>query len=538
MIMPTEQSTLLKTARSIIATEGNGDERAARLAYLFQAAEELHEAVRYWIQAGCFEKELHHNDRAYEYFKNAQDLIRKLGDSADIGKLLVLIKAWGDLALDENDLPTFISLCEDSQQYGESRGDQRLIGLAKSGYGWSSHIQGNSEVAEGFLLQAIEIFQEINDPIDLMDAYTRLGIHYLVNQDFLKAKTIFDKMPKMAILHQNSELMANYKKYAAYIVYVYCTVGKLNIARAIINEAKSLLVSSKEIGTVIRTRIAETIVEYYFGNFDAVRQNTKEILPQMYSKNQGWWEYSLQIIDAQAALENGNLNDCWKISDAICMLNTPIADSEWGTRYSNYLRGEIFLHLGDFQKARAYYARNQEFINDPFISMLTQFGLARLTMKREKSRDRGNMMREVQRNASVRGFENIVQMASIELLYLELEGMESNSLSKEFLRETELLKTSEYPQIRTANLELLGRGYLKTGNEEKGKEYLQRALRAANEGHFFWNQISILAGLAQNGRRNSSQDKELRRLIEKEQITCEIPELASALERFKNSWKV
>lgn len=536
-IDPMEKRLLhLKAAEMITESEGNGDPQAAHLAWHFQEAGQYSEALKYWIAAGTFEKEKLSRNEAYKFYQNAVTLVKRLGNKAGSDEIYRLVNDWGDLALQTDDLATFANLNSICLRAGETRNDLRLIGFGKSGLGWVAHSRGYIDLAENFLIQAIDIFKMIDDKISLMDAYFRLGTIYFVQQNYIKVIAQYNEVLKIALTMQSSKAMSFYKKAAAFLAFANCITGHLDNARFIIDQGAIISQSLGEENYSIQLRAAEAISHYYAGDLKVAQEKIEAVLPMVFSFKLDWWATTLLTTLGQAAMEEGNLTICWKAGETITGIKSLMINSGWGQCYRRYLRGELLLNLGDLENAEENYRSNLENPPDKFLYWISKLGVAKVEMQQRKFKSCKQILDTLIRDTTDNGFELISQGIKAEMIRLTLIQRDSQTFVRAFNHYGPSIKQSEYKGIKILAAVLEGQGFLLQGKNRDAKTQLTHAMEAAREDNYFWIQLDALRSLIEAGENPEENRKEARRIIKKAEFNCEISELKNGLEKLKKQW--
>ena len=534
---PMEQRRLhLKAVQAIIDCEGNGQDQAAQLADHLSCAGEYPSALKYWIRAGFIEKGRLHKDRAYEYFQNAFDLIQELGSSADPEDIYRLTNEWGDLALQVEDIDTFTNLNSACLRAGEKLQNRKLIGVGKSGIGWVAHVRGYFDIAEKFLAQAILIFEQEKDQVDLLDAHFRLGTIYFSRQDFTEVIRQYDRVRELALGFDDLNGMFFIKKASAFLIYAYCIAGKLDVAQKLADEGMTIANTLGELNYAAQLKASEAIIRYYSGDLIGAKERVDEILPDLYAMHLDWWVFALLTTSGQVSLEMGDLTSCARIGDLIASFDSTALTAGWGKCFQRYLWGEMLLNLGCLEDAGALFKENIEEQKEKFIELISRLGMAKVEIQQGELKKSKKELKSILDIAENRGFLAIAEGAKLELLHTALEQGNERQLQIEWKKYSAELEQSQLKGLRTAYFILEGHRLIRARKPEKAKAELMAAHNIAVSHSFVWKNLAALEGLVTLKDKVVEHQKTGRKLLEKLKFECEVPELKKPLENIISQW--
>lgn len=536
-ISPVEKRMLhIRAAEVISQTEGTGGSQAARLAFHYESAGELEEALSWWISAGNFEKGRLHKDSAYAAYQNASNLAQRLGGGVGFEEIYRLVNEWGDLALQQDDLITFANLSSYCLRTGEIRNDPRLIACGKSGMGWIAHTRGYFDIAVDFLEKAIDVFQELDEKSDLLDAYFRLGTIHFARQDFLEVIRHYEKVLELATIFQNSEAMIFYQKASPFLIYAYCVAGKLSVAQKIANEGRAISLTLGESNYKRQLDTAEMLIRYYKGYLDEILADYDSLFAEIHKAHLDWWCFALLSTVGQASTERGDLTECWRITESILKLDSIMVPQEWGAKFARYLKGELAYQLGDLKAAEAWHRENLRTKPDVFIEWLTREGLAKINIQLGEYIESRSTLEWIIQDAAAHGFELVVQGAELELLKLGLIQDDPKMIQRDFKKFSVKLENSEFDGIRINMKALEGKRLIQSGRRADGAKVLQELLEDAIASQYHWVRLSILDTLIKEGIEPEAYLKLGRKMLEQAEFKCEVADLEKPLRDFKEAW--
>jgi DNA-binding SARP family transcriptional activator len=536
-IPPAEQSSLhIRAAEVISQAEGTGNEQAARLAFHYESAGELQEALSWWTSAGTFEKGQLHKESAYAAFQNASYLAQRLGSKVSSEKIYRLVNEWGDLALQQDDLITFANLSSYCLRTGEIRNDPKLIAVGKSGMGWIAHTRGYFDIAVDFLEKAIDVFQKLDSKNDLLDAYFRLGTIHFARQDFLEVIRQYEKVLELATFFQNTDAMLFYQKASPFLIYAYCVTGKLSIAQKIANEGRVISLSLGESNYKKQLDTAEMLIRYYTGDLNEFLAQYGSLFAEIRKAHLDWWCFALLTTAGQASTERGALTECWRIAESMMKLDSIMVPQEWGVKFARYLKGEIAYQLGDLKSAEAWHRENLRTKPDAFIEWLTREGLTKINIKNGEFTESRSTLEWIIKEAAAHGFELVVQGAELELLKLVLAQNDPKVIQRDFKKYGGQLHESEFDGIRINMEALEGMRLIQSGRRVDGVNILMELLEDAMASQYFWVRLSILDTLIKEGIEPEANLKRGRKMLEQAEFKLEVTDLEKPLREFKETW--
>ncbi len=528
----------LKAAQAIVDCEGNGQDQASQLACHLSSAGEYPRAVKYWIRAGFIEKGRLHKDKAYEYFQNAFDLIQELGSTADPKDIYQLTNEWGDLALQMEDIETFTNLNSACLRAGEKLQNRKLIGVGKSGIGWVAHVRGYFDIAEKFLAQAILIFEQEKDQVDLLDAHFRLGTIYFSRQDFTEVIRQYDRVRELTLGFDDLNGMLFIKKASAFLIYAYCIAGRLDVAQKLADEGMTIANTLGELNYTAQLKASEAIIRYYSGDLVGAKERVDEILPDLYAMNLDWWVFALLTTAGQVSLETGDLTSCARIGDLIASFDSKALTAGWGKCFQRYLWGEILLNLGCLDDAGALFKENIDEQKEKFIELISRLGMAKVEIQQGGLKKSKKELESILENAENRGFLAIAQGIKLELLHNAIEQGNERQLQAEWKKYSAELAHSQLKGVKTFYSVLEGRRLIRARKLDNAKAELLAAHNNSVDHSFVWKNLMALEGLITLGYNTVECKKKGRKLLEKIKFECEVPELKKPLEDIINQWPI
>lgn len=485
----------LAAVKAIQEYKGDSPELASIFAYHFEQAGEMVKAFEAWCAAGRFARSRFSRDDTYAAYQRARDLLPLLPTGESSTLLHQLLAEWGDYAYDLNDVFTCEMLYKTGLEFAEASQDALLIGMALNGLGRVAEMRGEFDDGIELHCRALFFYSKSNAKGEKLEAYARLGILYVLKDDYLRAKETFltglnfdkdysDKLAIDAVVNLQTQLSM-----------LYSLMGWPAQAETMANQAvnDSQLVSRQSAKVEAYTVLA--MAQYYAGKYKKSIQNAAHVYKLAVQLNLEWWTPMLDLICARDYLIMGQLDESWfHVHRSFEIQSQDLSPNL--VSLGNAVKGDIFRLLGALSSAEEQYRLGSQASKTGFQSLENYYLLGLTQCQKGQVAEGVKIMGEVIEKTEQQGLGSISLIARILQSAYSITEMHEN----QFLEETR-------PIIRLLKERGFGSGWLNAeqiaGNLALQRGDATRAIKILREGAEFagnvdnrWNELWALSSLA------------------------------------------
>ena len=466
------------------------------MAWHYEAAGDFPNALQCWLSAAKQALNLRARADTFSAFRSALALCLKMGNNCPGELFLDLINNWTDYAFDIDDEVVCEELFSICLQEGESRKDERMVGLAYSGLAWVQAVRGNLSRA----LESIELALNLLAGKDHTREYyararLRRGIIYNRYGDFVQAIVDFEWAQASLQAFSDEKTQQFFKNLDSNLIFAYCQIGEIQKARVLAD--KSLQHSQAVIDrtTLTQVEVAMVFVHYASGEFlDAINlaNSIEDLLVKLNIK---WWYVLLKTIMAQTYFELGEVAACRKILSELEERSQDEPNYRFALAYIHYLQGELYRELGDTKNALSYYQKGLQQQGSQYILLLDRLGISLVHFaegKVDQCRIEIDAEIEDAQSKKFRLLENKFRAIRLQLFQEKIDDKEFGAETDEieqiirFLGQKALIPNLTF---------IKGICCLQRGNISEGLVRMEDALREAQEMNLFWLEIASLDNL-------------------------------------------
>jgi len=252
--------------------------QAAVLANHFESAGKLVEAIKYWLQAGQWARQLLSTAEAQQLFSHAEQLISQANANLTDELIHDLYAEWTEMAYETHDVKAIQEQNHNLLTIGRDRKSPLLIGTALDGL--SDACLAKNQFAEGlsFTNKAIKYLDQANNVFEKMDAHIHRGVFLYMLGRFHEAIQPFELALKLGDDANNPGIqraMANghYQLALTYTLSGWPEAGLKNAARSL---ELANNIGHPHIATTAYT--ASSLARYFMSDYQKARHDNTQAL--------------------------------------------------------------------------------------------------------------------------------------------------------------------------------------------------------------------------------------------------------------------
>ena len=352
---PARKRTLhLKAARALLKHRGEKTELAAEIAHHFEVANELDQALKYWLMAA----EIAHSNAAhastYEAYDHAIHLISTQPYQFSTELIHQLVSDYSSFLLEQDDIPTGEKVYQTCLELGEKRNDQLLLGTGLSGLGVIAGRKYEFENCRQLFHMAVLNLKEAGHPGELIEAYSRIGILSFMADEYIGAKQALELGLEVQNDKTDAHSMDAWINLSTRLCIILCFMGYPKRALELAQEMTEVSRGVPRNSAVVQAITTLALAQYYCGNFQEAINSAISVRPMAERQNIHFWQSLLDIVLGRCHLMLGNPDKSWfYINDAI--------DREqidpFGKLYdqARLSKGDLYRLSGDYKNAVLWY---------------------------------------------------------------------------------------------------------------------------------------------------------------------------------------
>jgi DNA-binding SARP family transcriptional activator len=485
----------LAAVKALLEVKGNVPDMASIYAYHYEQAGEMTSAFSSWCVAGKYARRCFSRDDTYTAYQRAMDLLPSLPANDFSPNFRQLLVEWGDYAYDLNDDLTCEKLYSAGLDYGESRQDALIIGMALSGMGRVAEMRNDIEKGIDYLDRALFFFTQTETCAEKLEAYARLGLLQELKIDFKSAKETLLKGLEIGIDFKYPRSVDAGVNLQTQLSMAYCLMGwpfkAEEVALQVFNESHLISRPSAKVqgGAVL------AMAQYYSGKYKKSLENAMSVYKLANQLNLEWWASLLDLVIARDHLVMGHLDESWfYASHAIDIKNKELLHTL--VSHSVAIKGDIYRILGDFEVAEEQYRLGCQQPLVDFQSLENRFSLGVTLCQKSDISNGLAVIQEALVFSEQKGFELITLAARI---MLEIYSMKEGDVNR-FQERTEptlaLMKDRGFGS-NLLNVELVkGNILTQKGNPLEAKQIYSQVVDSARKINHQWYELWAYCALA------------------------------------------
>ncbi|PKN98117.1 MAG: hypothetical protein CVU42_13540, partial [Chloroflexi bacterium HGW-Chloroflexi-4] len=421
----------LSAVQAMLEVKGEVAELASTYAWHYEQAAEYTKAFTAWCAAGRYSRTCFSKVDAYAAYQHALSILNELPAEASPVLLHQLLLEWGEYAYDQYDDITCEKLFKIGLEKGEAIQDPLLIGVSISGLGRVSEMRNKLDEGIDLHNRALFFLSKTQNNAEKLETYARLGILYVLKDEYVMAKETFLTGLKIESNLDDSRLIdasVNLKSQLSLInsMMGYPAQAAIEASQAV-NESRLI----PRLSGKVHANTVLSIAQYYQGKYETSLQTAFSVYKLAEKLNLDWWSALLDISIAKNYLVMGNLDESWH------HLHHAVENKDPGLLHKIILehfviKGDIYRLLGDFNAAEEQYRLGSKSSLTDLQSLENYFGLGLTYCRRNQLVEGEAVMNDAIVRAEHLGLESVSLPGKIILLGLRNPTIDENS----FLDET------------------------------------------------------------------------------------------------------
>lgn len=342
-----------KAANCIIKNRGKQPELSATLAAHFEKAADPTQAVKWWLEAGHYYRSIYSKTDASHAYERAAYLVRQNPYLFSIQLIYQVFSEWGNYAYDQADAEYSEDIFNCCLEVGELRTDPLLIGTGLSGLGRAAGMYHDYERAHEYFTRAIFYLRRTDQIAELSELYSRMGIVWFDQDEYVKAKEAFEEGLSIAgEVYDDPCVMEarinNLTELSAILIYE----GWPQKAFELVNELAGCSKMVTRRSALLQLHAILALTYYSNGCYsEAIKLATecKEFADKLKVR---YWQSLVDLILGESYLMVGNLDKAWQYT------NLALEREEEFTNEKLYYHA--LLSLGNIYRVTGMHGRAEE----------------------------------------------------------------------------------------------------------------------------------------------------------------------------------
>ncbi len=461
-------------------TDSQPQSQAAVLAQHYESAGKISTAIKYWLQAGQWARQLYSTDEARQIFSHAEQLIPY--SNANLADELIhdLYAEWTEMAFELQNVDSIQDQNNNLLKIGRERNSPLLIGTALDGLSDSCMAENKFEEGLAFTNQALTYLNLTDNTFEKMDTHIHRGVFlYMLGrlneaiQSFEMALTLCDEGGDTQI--QRATANAHYQLALTQTLSGWPETGLKHA-----NLSMDLATKLEHHHIAITAYTASSFAYYFMADYKKSRQDNNkgiEIAKRLQADRMLGYLFAIQGFLNNAS---GDLGAAYESAQLVSKLGEEYKYNDL-LSISCRLVGDIFLLLEAPSKACEYFQQGVNFGSHDFwgLDNLIRLGYAQIRNDRTE--------------IGMKNLKNGIDVAQASGLgIIEILGIQFLCYAYIYLEEWELVRQTAYPlerQARKRSLSLVqimsqisrGISESKIGNKYDSIEQLQLTVDAVAE---------------------------------------------------------
>ncbi len=334
--------------------------QAALLARHYEYAGRISTAFQYWLQAAQWARRLYSSQEAIQILALAEKLIFFNEEFITNEQIHDLYIEWGELALEIQDAELIREINSRLLELGRTRGSNLIIGTALDGLSLACFVENQYEDGLTYANQAISYLEQTTNMYERMNSYTNRGIYLYMLGRLNEAIQAFEHVLSFGT-EDNDPAILKARANAHYQLALSQTLaGWPEIG---LDNAKHALWISNKIGhhhIKVTAYLASSLAYYFSGDNRNSRHATRtgmEIIERLQANRMLGYLLAVQTF---LDIAEGNLGTAYELSQQILDLGLEHQHQDL-LSLAHRIRGDIYLLLDSFERARAEFEEGFEF---------------------------------------------------------------------------------------------------------------------------------------------------------------------------------
>ncbi len=301
-----------KAAISILECRGQQPDISSILADHFEKAAEPEQAVSFWLGAGRYYRSIYHKEETITAYERAANLITKNPFLFSRELIHQVFTEWGNYAYDLSDHQYCERISDNCLEIGKLKTDPLLIGTGLSGLGRAAGMNFEIEKAQESFQRAIFYLQRAGNIMELSEVYSRIGIVYFIQDQYLQAKEAFEE--GLRIAEENTvdqgileSIINNLSQLCILLVYSGETKQAHEYAHDMVNYSRGVNRRS----ALVQAYSILAMTHYFSGMFTEAIKVGLEVAEIAEKLQLRFWQSLIDIVLGQSYLMTGNLDKAW-----------------------------------------------------------------------------------------------------------------------------------------------------------------------------------------------------------------------------------
>ncbi|NPV57612.1 MAG: AAA family ATPase [Anaerolineae bacterium] len=344
--------------------------QAAAVAQHYEAAGKPVEAFACWLQAGKHALRLIAPNVMHQDCQRAEALLLKHSYLFDERAIYDLYAPWMHVSAEQGNLEEANRLADMLQTMGQQRANALLLGTSLSGRAFQFLLRSDYEHALDSIQQAILYLKRADDPIELVNAYSRLATIYEMECHFKEARVSLQRALALSRSRAQGDMHEAVIVGMARLAYVENCMGFPLVALVLGEEALALSRQNffpvGEMRALAQMSYACFLTMRLEQCLEYCRQGLVIAERYQYMRRMGY----LRIISARAELAQGRLDASWQDATIALSIGESYGYPEMAMEARGLL-GDHFIALRDYSSAIAVFQHGL----DPDCDSLNAYNL-------------------------------------------------------------------------------------------------------------------------------------------------------------------
>lgn len=466
----------LRAVSALKKIKGEAPELAALYAMHNEKAGEMVSAFESWCVAGRYAHENFSRDEVNTYYQRAMDLIPVLPSHEVPDHYKRLLIEWGDHAYDVTDIELSRKLYQDGLEWGESKQDAAIIGLALSGFGRVGEMSGEWGEGVEALKRSLYYLSLAGTMSDQMEAFSRLAILHELMDHYTQAREVLSDALNISYNPSDLDVITARFNLKAQLSLINSLTGWPEQAGLLANQVVDECRLINRQSAKVQAYSVLALAQHFKGFYTKSNQNAGIAHRLSGQMKMVWWNGLLDLIMARNCLLLGKLDESWYYAEHSLDGRDPALLPKLLLQ-GNTIKGDIYRMLGDLNSAELYYRGGEQKDLKDFESLDQQLYLGLVYCQKDQIERGLKIINQVVVSSQAQGLGSLYYPAKLLSATWSMASSDEKTVRREIEPLIEQMKHHGFGQS-WAYVDLVT-GYLnlRSGQVERARNLFRRVIQ-------------------------------------------------------------